>query len=126
MKYQGIDVSKKSSTDAAMLIFKYLCFEFCKNTKELDVVINRIMDVFVKKNIPSEYKDILYEAISFNLLKDNKPLFEKIKELALKHCSSMIEFHSKKDEKKHFLWKNKSSWIKIKKEVENINPNIIL
>ena len=120
MQYKGIDVSKKSSIDSAILILEFMNYEFYKSKKELDAKVNDIINVFVKNNIPSEYKKILYKAISLNITKHNKLVFDKIKSLALIHCSKMIVSHSEKDKAKHFLVKNKSAWIEIQTEIQNI------
>ncbi len=120
MKYKGIDVSKKSSIDSANLILEFMNYEFYKSKKELDAKVNDIINIFVKNNIPSEYKKILYKAISLNITKNNKTVFDNVKNLALKHCSKMIDFHSEKDKLKHFLLKNKDAWIEIKTEIQNV------
>ena len=120
MEYKGIDISKKSSIDSAILILEFINYEFFKSKKELDAKVNEILNGFCEKNIPFEYKDILYKLISINITKNNKQVFEKIKDLALNHCSNMIDFHLEKDKAKHFLFKNKSAWIEIKTEIQNI------
>ena len=120
MEYKGIDVSKKSSIDSAILILEFMNYEFYKSKKELDKKVNDILNVFIKNNIPFDYKDILYKSISINITKNNKSVFDKIKSLSLNHCSKMIDFHSEKDKTKHFLLKNKSAWIEIQTEIKNI------
>jgi len=120
MEYKGIDVSKKSSIDSAILILEFMNYDFYKSKKELDTKVNKILNVFVKSNIPFEYKDILYKSISINITKNNKSIFDKIKSLSLIHCSKMIDFHSGKDKAKHFLLKNQSAWIEIKTDIQNI------